>query len=64
LADSRQPAGFLQACKISQLNIGEAVMDGFVQFSWQKKQHHQLAQPALVSEQLENKICSKSDFGQ
>jgi len=64
LANSRRTVGFLQACKISQLNIGEAVVDGFDQFQGQKKQHHHLAQSLLVLEQLENKICSKSDFGQ
>jgi hypothetical protein len=69
---SHQSVGFLQACKISelniackisQLNIGEAVVDGFDQFQGQKKQHHHLAQQALVSEQLENQVCSNSDFG-
>jgi hypothetical protein len=46
LADSHQSVAFLQACKISELNIGEAVVDGFDRFQGQKKQHHHLAQPA------------------
>ena len=33
-------------CKISQLDVAEAVVDGFDQFQGQKKQHHHLAQPA------------------
>jgi hypothetical protein len=37
LANSRRTVGFLQACKISQLNIGEAVVDGFDQFQGQNK---------------------------
>ena len=38
LADSHRPVEFLKACKISQLDVVEAVVDGFYQFQGQKKQ--------------------------
>jgi len=34
---------FLNTCKISQLDVVEAVVDGFDQFQKLKKQHHHLA---------------------
>ena len=46
LAKSHRRVGFLKACKISQLDVVEAEVDGFDQFQKLKKQHHHLAQPA------------------